>query len=82
MVSFLTAGSREKDTIFGAARKFFGPSYFVTALAYNIFKRLLDYFFSVTYHLKQIGGKIQILISTLLDVNSNKGTFLDLIDLY
>ena len=32
MVSFFTAGSREKDTIFGAARKIFGPSYFVTAL--------------------------------------------------
>ena len=32
MVSFFTAGSWEKDTIFGAARKFFGPYYFVTAL--------------------------------------------------
>ena len=32
MVSFLTAGSWEKDTIFGAARKIFSPSYFVTAL--------------------------------------------------
>ena len=32
MVSFFTAGSWEKDTISGAARKFFGPSYFVTAL--------------------------------------------------
>ena len=29
---FFTAGSWEKDTIFGAARKFFGPSYFVMAL--------------------------------------------------
>ena len=26
-------GSHEKETIFGAARKIFGPSYFVTALA-------------------------------------------------
>ena len=32
MVSFFTAGNWEKDTIFGAARKIFGPSYFVTAL--------------------------------------------------
>ena len=32
MVSFFTAGSWEKDTIFGAARKIFGPSYFVTVL--------------------------------------------------
>ena len=32
MVSFFTAGSLEKDTIFGAARKFFDPSYFVMAL--------------------------------------------------
>ena len=32
---FFTAGSWEKDTIFGAARKFFEPSYFVTALWYT-----------------------------------------------
>ena len=32
MVSFFTAGSLEKDIIFGAAKKFFDPSYFVTAL--------------------------------------------------
>ena len=32
IVSSFTAGSREKDTIFGAARNFFDPSYFVTAL--------------------------------------------------
>ena len=32
MVSF-TAGSSEKDTTFGAARKIFGPTYFVTTLA-------------------------------------------------
>ena len=32
-MSFFTAGSWEKDTIFGAARKIFVPSYFVTALA-------------------------------------------------
>ena len=32
MVSFFTASSWEKDTIFGAARKIFGRSYFVTAL--------------------------------------------------
>jgi hypothetical protein len=31
-VSFFTAGSWEKNTIFGAARKIFGTSYFVTAL--------------------------------------------------
>ena len=35
MVSFFTAGRWEKDTIFGAARKNFDPSYFVTALAKN-----------------------------------------------
>ena len=29
---FFLAASCKKDTIFGAARKFFGPSYFVTAL--------------------------------------------------
>ena len=40
MVSFFTAGSWEKDTIFGAARNFFGPSYFVTALELAIFKQL------------------------------------------
>ena len=34
-VYFFTAGSWEKDTIFGAARKNFGDSYFVTALHYN-----------------------------------------------
>ena len=32
MVSFFTAGTWEKNTIFGAARKFFIPSYFVIAL--------------------------------------------------
>ena len=32
MASFFTAGSWEKDAIFGAARKNFDPSYFVTAL--------------------------------------------------
>ena len=32
MVSFFTAGSLEKDTIFGAARNIFAPSYFVMAL--------------------------------------------------
>ena len=40
MVSFFTAGSWGKDTIFGAARNFFGPSYFVTALELAIFKQL------------------------------------------
>ena len=29
---FFSAASYKKDTIFGAARKIFGPSYFVTAL--------------------------------------------------
>ena len=33
MMYLFTAGSCEKDTIFGAARNCFGPSYFVTALA-------------------------------------------------
>ena len=33
LMYLFTAGSCEKDTIFGAARKFFGPSHFVTALA-------------------------------------------------
>ena len=32
MVSFFTAGSCEKDIIFGATKKNFGPSYFVTFL--------------------------------------------------
>ena len=32
LVSFFTSGSCEKDTIFGAARIFFGPSYYVMAL--------------------------------------------------
>ena len=32
MVSYFTAGSLEKDTIFGAARKIFGTSNFVMAL--------------------------------------------------
>ena len=32
MVSFFTAGSLKKNTIFGAARKNFGPSYFMTPL--------------------------------------------------
>ena len=36
MVSFFTAGSWEKDTIFGAARKIIGPSYFVMALVVSI----------------------------------------------
>ena len=31
-MSFFIAGSLEKDTIFGAARKIFGPSYIETAL--------------------------------------------------
>ena len=35
MVSFFTAGSWEKDTIFGAASKIFGASYFVTALEHT-----------------------------------------------
>ena len=33
MVSFSLLPAVKKDTIFGAAGKFFGPSYFVTALA-------------------------------------------------
>ena len=33
MVSFVSAASCKKDTIFGAARIFFGPSYFVTAFS-------------------------------------------------
>ena len=32
MVSFSQLPAVKKDTIFGAARKIFGPSYFVTAL--------------------------------------------------
>ena len=40
------------------------------------------HWWSTLHYLEQIGRKIQILISTLLDVKSNKGTFLDLIDLY
>ena len=32
MVSFSQLSAVKKDTIFGAARKIFGPSYFVTAL--------------------------------------------------
>ena len=32
MVSFFTAGSREKDTFFVEARNIFGPCYIVTAL--------------------------------------------------
>ena len=35
MVSFSQLPSVKEDTIFGAARKFFGPSYFVTALVTN-----------------------------------------------
>ena len=33
MVSFFSAASCKKDTIYGAARKIFVPSYFMTALA-------------------------------------------------
>jgi hypothetical protein len=33
MVSFSQLPAVKKDTIFGAGRKIFGPSYFVTALA-------------------------------------------------
>ena len=33
MASFSQLPAVKKDTIFGAARKFFGPSYFETALA-------------------------------------------------
>jgi hypothetical protein len=32
MVSFSQLPAVKKDTIFGAARKFLGPSYFMTAL--------------------------------------------------
>ena len=32
MVGFLQLAAEKKDTIFGAARTFFGPYYFVTAL--------------------------------------------------
>ena len=48
---FFTAGSWEKDTIFGAARKFFGPSYFVTA--WTQFQRVDTYFFGA-YHMLHI----------------------------
>ena len=34
MVYFFTTGSWGKDTLFGAARNFFGASYFVAALIY------------------------------------------------
>jgi hypothetical protein len=33
---FFSAGSWEKDTVLGAARKIFGPSYFVMALVLEI----------------------------------------------
>ena len=36
MVSFFTAGSWEKETIFGAAQTIFGPPYFVRALGAGI----------------------------------------------
>ena len=35
MVSFSQLPAVKKDTIFGAARKFLGPSYFVTALVHT-----------------------------------------------
>ena len=35
MVSFSELPAVKKDIIFGAARKNFGPSYFVTALVYH-----------------------------------------------
>ena len=35
MVSFSQLPAVKKDTNFGAARNFFGPSYFVTALAHT-----------------------------------------------
>ena len=34
MVFFLQLAAEDKDTIFGAASKIFGPSYFVTALVH------------------------------------------------
>ena len=40
MVSFSQQPVVNKDTVFGAARNFFGPSYFVTALA--LFKSYLE----------------------------------------
>ena len=39
--SFFAAGSWEKDTIFGAARKSFCPFYFVTASQHKKIKRLI-----------------------------------------
>ena len=35
MMSFSQLPAVKKDTIFGAARKFFGPSYFMMALTYQ-----------------------------------------------
>ena len=36
MVSFSQLPAVKKDTIFGAARKMFGPSYFVTAFSNSV----------------------------------------------
>ena len=45
-MSFITAGSWVKYTIFGAARKFFSPADFETALApFENFKDNLSYIF-------------------------------------
>ena len=35
-MSFLKLEAEKKDTIFGAIRNFFGPSYFVTALVVSM----------------------------------------------
>jgi len=51
---FFTAGSREKDTIFGAARTIFGPSYFVTALVVLAILSNTCYLSSI--HLNQTGA--------------------------
>ena len=63
---FFSAASCNKDTVFGAARKFFGPSYFVTALEsflnQNDARFLGTAKFSVILHLfhTKVGSGVQI----------------------
>ena len=63
MVSFSQLPAVKKDTIFGAARKFFGPSYFVMAL--EIQMRLQNIFGSIFMREARKNLKVNMFTSLL-----------------
>ena len=54
MVSFLQLAAEKKDTIFGVARQFFGPSYFVATLGPSLQAQLYIHLATVKLSLSKL----------------------------